>query len=98
MKKSLRPLTKTKKPEPKKNSPDWVVWAAWADRVTFEEIYEKTGLKEPEVIKIMRKTLKLSSFKLWRKRVVNKSIKHRKKFELERKNIKRKIDKRDFLI
>ena len=66
--------------------------------ILVEEIYEKTGLKEPEVIKIMRKTLKLSSFKLWRKRVVNKSIKHRKKFELERKNIKRKIDKRDYLI
>ena len=80
MKKNDRPQTKTKNPEPKKIS-DWIIWAAWADRITFEEIREKTGYTEGEVIKIMRKSLKPSSFKLWRKRVSSKSIKHRKKFE-----------------
>ena len=35
MKKGHRPITKVKNPEPKSVSPDWVVWAAWADRVTF---------------------------------------------------------------
>ncbi len=53
MKKSNRPQTKVKKPEPKEyNSNDWIIWAAWADRITFEEIYEKTNKKESDVIKI----------------------------------------------
>ena len=33
MKKSRRPLTKVKNPEPKVGSQSWVVWAAWADRI-----------------------------------------------------------------
>ena len=38
-KKTLRPLTNVKNPEPRnKLSNDWVIWAAWADRVTFEDI------------------------------------------------------------
>ena len=91
MKKSHRPETRVKNPEPKIDSPNWVIWAAWADRITFEEIKEKTGKNENEVIKIMRRTLKPSSFRLWRKRVHNKSIKHRKKFQLERKKLREKI-------
>ena len=63
MKKSHRPTTKVKNPEPKDNSPDWVIWAAWADRITFEEIKKKTGKSESEVIRIMRNSLKPSSFK-----------------------------------
>ena len=67
------------------------VWAAWADRITFEEIKEKTGKNESQVIKIMRKNLKPGSFRLWRKRVHNTSIKHRKKFQLGRKKLREKI-------
>jgi len=78
-------------------SPDWVVWAAWADRITFEEIKKRSGYSESDVIKIMRKKLKPSSFKLWRKRAKNQSIKHRKKFELSRKEIRRKIKKNDYI-
>ena len=52
---------------------------------------EKTGKNESDVIKIMRKNLKPSSFRLWRKRVHNTSIKHRKKFKLERKKLREKI-------
>ena len=52
-KKTLRPLTKVKNPEPKnKFTNDWVIWAAWADRVTFEDIRKETGKNESEVIKI----------------------------------------------
>ena len=92
MKKNIyQPLTKTKNPEPTTDSADWVIWAAWADRVTFEEIKEKTGKSESDVIKIMRKNLKPGSFRLWRKRVHNTSIKHRKKFKLERKKIREKV-------
>ena len=97
MKKSKLPETRVKNPEPNLNSPDWVIWAAWAYRVTFEEIKKKTGKSENDVIKIMRRNLKPSSFRLWRERAKRKSIKHRKKFVLERKNLRRKINKNDFI-
>ena len=96
-KKGHTPITKVKNPEPNIESPDWVIWAAWADRITFEEIEEKTGNTESQVIKIMRRSLKPSSFRLWRKRVNQKSIKHRKKFEYSRKQITSKIKKGDYL-
>ncbi len=89
MKKSDRPQTRVKNKEPLISDSNWIIWAAWADRITFEEIYEKTGKRESDVIKIMRKNLRPGSFKLWRERVHKKSIKNRKKFELERKRIKR---------
>ena len=97
MKKSHRPITKVKNPEPKSDRPNWGIWAAWADRITFEDIKKRTGKSESEVIKIMRKNLKPSSFKLWRKRAKNQSIKHRKKFENSRKEIRRKINKNDYI-
>ena len=79
-KKSSFPQTKVKNPEPKKKDENWVIWAAWADRITFEEIKEKSGKNESDVIKIMRKNLKESSFKRWRKRVNSGvSLKHLKK-------------------
>ena len=84
-KKTKHPETRVKKPEPSHGSEDWVIWAAWADRVTFEEIFERTGLTETEVIKRMRHTLKPSSFKRWRKRVhEGVSIKHRRRFVTRR--------------
>jgi len=97
MKKSKAPETRVKNPEPNLNSPDWVIWAAWADRVTFEEIKKKSGKSEADVIKIMRRNLKPASFKLWRERAKRKSIKHRKKFILERKNLRKKLNKNDFI-
>ena len=97
MKKSYRPITKVKNPEPNQASQDWVIWAAWADRITFEDIKKKTGKTESEVIRIMRNSLKPSSFRLWRKRVKSQSIKHRKKFEILRKEIRRKIKKNDYI-
>ena len=96
-KKSLFPQTKVKNPEPNIKDDNWVIWAAWADRITFEEIEQKTGKTEAEVIKIMRRSIKPVSFRLWRKRVNQKSIKHRKKFEYSRKEITSKIKKNDYL-
>ena len=90
-KKSTIPITKVKNPEPNIKDDNWIIWAAWADRITFEEIKEKTGKKESEVIKIMRRNLKPSSFRLWRKRVHTKSIKHRKKFIEKRKELRKKV-------
>ncbi len=90
-KKNYHPKTKVKNLEPKISDPDWIIWAAWADRITFEEIKEKTGKSESDVIKIMRATLKPSSFRLWRRRVHTKSLKNRKKFEMARREIKAKF-------
>tara|TARA_Y100001936_G_C15490724_1_gene368251 strand:- start:220 stop:513 length:294 start_codon:yes stop_codon:yes gene_type:complete len=97
MKKSKVPETRVKNPEPNLKSPDWVIWAAWADRITFEEIKKKTGNSESDVIRIMRRNLKTKSFKLWRERAKRKSIKHRKKFILERKNLRKKVNKNQFI-
>tara|TARA_B100001173_G_scaffold235184_1_gene204810 strand:- start:628 stop:840 length:213 start_codon:yes stop_codon:yes gene_type:complete len=56
-----------------------VIGMAWSDNISFEEIKKKTGLNESEVISIMRKNLKKSSYILWRKRVRGRSSKHRKR-------------------
>ena len=40
-KRSLIPETRVKNPEPKKYNEDWIIWAGWADRITFEEIEKK---------------------------------------------------------
>ena len=58
---------------------DEVIGMAWSDKISFEEIKKKTGLSESEVISIMRKNLKKSSYILWRKRVRGRSSKHRKR-------------------
>ena len=56
-----------------------VIGMAWSDNISFEEIKKKTGFSESEVISIMRKNLKKSSYILWRKRVRGRSSKHRKR-------------------
>jgi uncharacterized protein (TIGR03643 family) len=48
---------------------DRVIEMAWEDRTPFEAIDFQFQLSEGEVIKLMRTSLKSSSFKLWRKRV-----------------------------
>ena len=58
---------------------DEVIRMAWSDKISFEEIKKKIGVKEKEVIFIMRKYLKKSSYILWRKRVIGRYSKHRKK-------------------
>jgi len=59
---------------------DRIIEMAWEDRTPFEAIEFQFGIPEKEVIKIMRGTLKQSSFKRWRKRVNSGvSIKHLKK-------------------
>jgi uncharacterized protein (TIGR03643 family) len=58
-----------------------VIRLAWEDRTSFEEIAERTGFKEGEVIELMRRELKPSSFRLWRKRVSGRLTKHRRMLE-----------------
>ena len=59
---------------------DRIIEMAWEDRTPFEAITFQFGISESEVIGVMRKELKRSSFNLWRKRV-NSGIsqKHLKK-------------------
>lgn len=48
---------------------DRIIEMAWEDRTPFEAIRFQFGLSEHEVIALMRRQLKRSSFELWRKRV-----------------------------
>ena len=54
-----------------------IIRMAWEDRTTFDEIREKTGFSEADVIRTMRHWLKPNSFRLWRKRVTGRVTKHR---------------------
>ena len=49
---------------------------AWEDRTPFEAIEFQFNIKENDVRKIMRKSMKLKSFKIWRKRVKGRKTKH----------------------
>jgi uncharacterized protein (TIGR03643 family) len=64
----------------KEQEVDRIIEMAWEDRTPFEAIQFQFDLSETEVIKLMRRNLKLKSFKLWRKRVNSgTSQKHLKK-------------------
>ena len=53
-----------------------VIEMAWEDRTPFEAITEQYKLSEPQVISLMRKQMKASSFRMWRKRVSGRKTKH----------------------
>ncbi len=55
---------------------DRIIEMCWEDRTPFEAIEYQFGLKEEDVIKIMRQNLKPKSFKVWRKRVSGRNTKH----------------------
>ena len=63
---------------------DRVIEMAWEDRTTFIAIEMQYGLSEKAVIALMRREMKASSFKMWRKRVSGRKTKH--------------IRQRDFLV
>lgn len=55
---------------------DRVIEMAWEDRTPFEAIKFQFGLTEKQVITLMRKSLKPSSWRLWRARVQGRATKH----------------------
>ena len=57
---------------------DRIIEMAWEDRTPFDAITDQFGLKEQDVIELMRKEMKRSTFNLWRARVQGRSTKHRK--------------------
>lgn len=69
------------KSSPVKEEVSRIIRLAWEDRTSFEEIEERTGLVEKQVIEVMRREMKPSSFRMWRKRVSGRVTKHRKLLE-----------------
>ncbi|WP_372974534.1 TIGR03643 family protein [Muriicola sp.] len=55
---------------------DRIIEMAWEDRTPFEAIEFQFGISEQETIEIMRREMKPSSFRMWRKRVQGRSTKH----------------------
>ena len=53
-----------------------IIEMAWEDRTPFEAIELQYSLKENDVREIMRREMKPSSFKMWRKRVSGRKTKH----------------------
>ena len=56
-----------------------VIEMAWCDDTSFDAIEIQTGLCEKDVIDIMRRHMKPSSFRMWRKRVSGRAAKHAQK-------------------
>ena len=48
-----------------------IIQMALSDHITFSEIESQYGIREDQVKKIMRKNIKPSSYRTWRKRVKN---------------------------
>ena len=55
---------------------DRIIEMAWEDRTPFDAIKFQFSLNEADVKALMKKELKFSSYKLWRKRVENCKTKH----------------------
>lgn len=53
-----------------------IVEMAWEDRTVFEAIQSQFGLNESAVIALMRRQMKPSSFRMWRKRMAGRRTKH----------------------
>ena len=53
-----------------------VVEMAWEDRTAFEAIEIQFGLNESAVVALMRRTMKASSFRMWRTRMAGRVTKH----------------------
>tara|TARA_B100000963_G_scaffold247773_1_gene216924 strand:+ start:4035 stop:4316 length:282 start_codon:yes stop_codon:yes gene_type:complete len=57
---------------------DRIIEMAWEDRTPFDAIKLQFGIKEEEVIRLMRREMKPSSFRMWRTRVQGRKTKHLK--------------------
>ena len=53
-----------------------IIEMAWEDRTTFEAIELQFGLNESSVVALMRREMKASSFRMWRKRMAGRVTKH----------------------
>jgi uncharacterized protein (TIGR03643 family) len=55
---------------------DRIIEMAWEDRTPFDAIEMQFSIDEQTVIQLMRRNMKASSFRMWRKRVQNRGTKH----------------------
>lgn len=55
---------------------DRIIAMAWEDRTPFDAIRTQFGLTEEDVRKLMRASLKPSSYVRWRRRVERSRLKH----------------------
>lgn len=62
---------------------DRIIEMAWEDRTPFDAIKMQFALTEKEVIAIMRREMKPSSFRMWRARVQGRNTKHMQKRTFE---------------
>ena len=60
---------------------DRIIEMAWEDRTPFDVIEKQFGLLEKQVIALMRREMKSSSFQMWRERVTKRQTKHLEKRE-----------------
>jgi uncharacterized protein (TIGR03643 family) len=74
---------------------DRIIEMAWEDRTPFEAILAQFGLKEDEVIRLMRREMKPSSWRMWRARVQGRATKHQVKSAVDdarfKSNLQRSI-------
>ena len=81
------------KPEPTAEDLDRIIEMAWEDRTPFEAIFEQFGLSEKDVIDLMRRELKASSWRRWRTRVQGRATKHQAKSAVDDARFKSKAQK-----
>ena len=62
---------------------DRIIEMAWEDRTPFDAIKLQFGINEEGVIRLMRREMKSSSFKIWRARVQGRKTKHLKQRRVE---------------
>ena len=74
---------------------DRIIEMAWEDRSPFEAILALFGLRENEVIRLMRREMKPSSWRMWRARVQGRATKHQVKSAVDdarfKSNLQRNI-------
>jgi uncharacterized protein (TIGR03643 family) len=72
---------------------DRIIEMAWEDRTPFEAILQQFGLPEGEVIKLMRREMKPSSWRMWRARVQGRATKHQVKSAVDDGRFKSKLQR-----
>lgn len=55
---------------------DRIIEMAWEDRTPFDAIDTQFGLAEQDVIELMRREMKPTSWRMWRARVQGRATKH----------------------
>jgi uncharacterized protein (TIGR03643 family) len=72
---------------------DRIIEMAWEDRTPFEAILAQFGVREDDVIRLMRRELKLSSWRMWRARVQGRATKHQVKSAVDDARFKSKMQR-----